>query len=44
MNTEKLTKLDPITTGYRLDATLPVIPLAMEVEHAGCASVHAHPR
>ena len=44
MNAEKLTKLDPITTGYRLESNLPVIPLAMEVEHAGCASVHAHPR
>lgn len=44
MNSEKLTKLDPITTGYCLDTALPVIPLAMEVEHAGCASAHAHPR
>jgi len=44
MNTEKLTKLDPVTIGYRLDSSLPVIPLAMEVEQAGCATGHAHPR
>jgi len=44
MNIEKLTKLDPITIGYRVDPGLPIIPLAMEVEQAGCASAHAHPR
>lgn len=44
MNGEKLAILDPVTIGYRLDAALPVIPLAMEVEHAACASAHAHPR
>jgi len=44
MNVEKLTKLDPVTIGYRLDSSLPVIPLTMEVEQAGCAAAHAHPR
>jgi AraC-like DNA-binding protein len=44
MNVEKLTKLDPITVGYRVDVQLPIIPLAMEVKQAGCASAHAHPR
>lgn len=44
MNAGKLTKLDPITTGYRLDVNLPIIPLSMEVEQAGCASIHSHPR
>jgi len=44
MNNDKLTKLAPITLGYQLDPKLPVIPLAMEVERAGCAAPHAHPR
>lgn len=44
MTIEKLTKLDPITIGYRVDARLPILPLAMEVERAGCAAAHAHPR
>ena len=44
MNIEKLTKLPPIEIGYRVDATLPVIPLAMQVDKAGCAAPHAHPR
>lgn len=44
MNIEKLTKLPPIETGFRLDPLLPVIPLAMEVSRAGCAAPHAHPR
>ncbi len=30
--------------GYRIDPSLPVIPLAMEVSNAGCAAAHAHPR
>jgi len=44
MNTEKLTKLPPITVGYRIDPELPVIPLAMQVSNAGCSAAHAHPR
>lgn len=44
MNIEKLTKLDPITLGFQINPDLPVIPLAMEVEKAGCAAPHAHPR
>lgn len=44
MNIEKLTKLSPITLGYLLNPQLPVVPLAMEVEQAGCAAPHAHPR
>jgi AraC-like DNA-binding protein len=44
MNVEKLSKLPPITIGYRLDPDLPVIPLAMQVSNAGCAAAHAHPR
>lgn len=44
MNIDKLTKLPPITIGYRLDPELPVIPFAMQVNNAGCAASHAHPR
>ncbi|UFS72009.1 helix-turn-helix transcriptional regulator [Geomonas sp. RF6] len=44
MNVEKLPKLTPIEIGYRIDASLPVIPFAMEVNRAGCAAPHAHPR
>ncbi len=51
MNIEKLTRLDPVELGYRLDAGLPIIPLAMEVSpkkmqarQVGCAAPHAHPR
>ncbi|MDD2271368.1 MAG: helix-turn-helix transcriptional regulator [Desulfuromonadaceae bacterium] len=44
MNTDKLTKLPPIEVGYRIDPSLPVIPLAMQVSQAGCAAPHAHPR
>ena len=44
MNIGKLTKLPPIEIGYRIDPSLPVIPLAMQVSHAGCAAAHAHPR
>jgi AraC-like DNA-binding protein len=44
MNVEKLPKLAPIELGYHVDPSLPVIPFAMEVSHAGCAAPHAHPR
>jgi AraC-like DNA-binding protein len=44
MNVEKLPKLPPIEVGFRVDPRLPVIPFAMEVERAGCAAPHAHPR
>jgi len=44
MNIDKLTKLSPITIGYRIDSDLPVIPFAMQVSNAGCAAEHAHPR
>lgn len=44
MNNDKLPRLAPITLGYLLDPKLPIIPLAMEVERAGCAAPHAHPR
>lgn len=44
MTIEKLPKLPPIVVGYRIDPDLPVIPLAMQVSHAGCAAAHAHPR
>lgn len=44
MSIDKLTKLDPITVGYRVDARWPILPLTMEVEQAGCAAAHAHPR
>jgi AraC-like DNA-binding protein len=44
MNVEKLTKLPPIEIGYLIDPALPVIPLAMQVNKAGCAAPHAHPR
>jgi AraC-like DNA-binding protein len=41
---ENLPKLLPIEIGYRIDPALPIIPLAMQVSHAGCAAPHAHPR
>lgn len=44
MNIEKLPKLPPVEIGYRIDPALPVIPLAMQVNQAGCAAPHAHPR
>jgi AraC-like DNA-binding protein len=44
MNVDKLTKLPPVEIGYRLDPLKPVIPLAMQVSHAGCAAAHRHPR
>ncbi len=51
MTVEKLTRLAPVMLGYRLDAGLPVIPLAVEVSppqmqarEVGCAAAHAHPR
>ncbi|HZV83006.1 MAG TPA: helix-turn-helix transcriptional regulator [Geobacteraceae bacterium] len=44
MNNDKLTKLSPIDTGFRIDPAVPVIPLAMRVNRAGCAAPHAHPR
>lgn len=44
MNVDKLPKLPPIEAGYRIDPALPVIPFAMEVQRAGCAAPHAHPR
>ena len=44
MNVDKLTKLPPIEIGYRIDPALPIIPLAMQVNQAGCAAPHAHPR
>lgn len=51
MNIEKLTRMDPVVLGYRLDARLPIIPLAMQISprkmqarQVGCAAPHAHPR
>ncbi len=44
MDIAKLTKLPPITVGYRVEPKLPIIPLAMQVSNAGCAASHAHPR
>ena len=51
MNIEKLTRMDPVVLGFRLDAGLPVIPLAMRISprkmqarQVGCAAPHAHPR
>lgn len=44
MDIEKLPRLPPVETGFRIDPALPVIPLAMEVSNAGCAAAHAHPR
>jgi len=46
-----MTRLPAVTIGYRLDADLPIIPLAIEVSpfkmqarEVGCAASHAHPR
>ncbi len=44
MSVDKLTRLDPIEVGYRVNPDLPVIPLAMQVSKAGCAAPHRHPR
>lgn len=44
MNVENLSKLSPVTIGYRINPDLPVIPFAMDVSNAGCAAGHAHPR
>ena len=44
MTIAKLTRLTPIELGYRIDPTLPVIPLSMQVSNTGCAATHAHPR
>jgi AraC-like DNA-binding protein/mannose-6-phosphate isomerase-like protein (cupin superfamily) len=44
MNIGKMTKMAPVTLGYRIDPELPVIILTMEVERVGCAASHAHPR
>lgn len=44
MNIAELPPLPPVETGYRLDPTLPVIALGMQVARAGCAAAHAHPR
>lgn len=44
MNVAKLTKLLPVEIGYRVDPALPVIPFAMQVNQAGCAAPHVHPR
>ncbi|WP_211204110.1 AraC family transcriptional regulator [Deferribacteres bacterium DY0037] len=44
MNSENMTKLSPVKTGFIIDPMLPVIPFAMEVTDAGCAASHAHPR
>jgi len=51
MSIEKLTRMDPVELGYRVDARLPVIPLAMRISpmkmqarQVGCAAPHAHPR
>ena len=51
MTIAKLTRLAPVALGFRLDPTLPVLPLAIEVSpqkmgvrEVGCAAVHSHPR
>ncbi|WP_051261502.1 AraC family transcriptional regulator [Desulfovibrio inopinatus] len=44
MDITKLTKLPPVNTGYRIDPLLPIIPLTMQVDQAGCNAPHAHPR
>lgn len=41
---DKLTTLPPVEIGYRLDPALPVITLTLQVQQAGCAASHAHPR
>ncbi len=50
MSIAKLTRMAPVTQGYRLDADLPIIPLAVEVGPRRAAArvdhgaPHAHPR
>jgi AraC-like DNA-binding protein len=51
MTISKLTRLPPVEQGFRLDARLPVISLAIEVNplkmqarEVGSAAVHVHPR
>lgn len=40
----KATKLRSVTTGFRQEPALIVIPLKLEIERAQCAAPHAHPR
>jgi len=44
MNNEKMTKLPPVEVGYIINPDLPVIPFSLDVNNAGCAASHAHPR
>lgn len=51
MTVAKLTRLQPVVLGFRVDVALPVIPLAIEVSpqkmmarQVGSAAVHSHPR
>jgi len=51
MSIDKLTRMAPVVLGYRLDANLPIIPLAMQVipqkletSQIDSAAPHAHPR
>lgn len=44
MNVDKLPKLPPIEIGYIIDPAVPVITFALDVNQAGCAAPHAHPR
>ncbi len=51
MSIEKLTRLAPVELGYRLDANLPILPLALQVSprksaasQVGRGAPHAHPR
>jgi len=44
MNVDNLPKLPPVEVGYIVNPVLPIIPFAMQVKRAGCASPHSHPR
>lgn len=39
-----MTKLNPVLLGYTLNPELPLLSYSMDVEHAGCAAPHKHPR
>lgn len=44
MNKSKMTKLDPVLLGYTLNPDLPLLSYSMDVDSAGCAAPHKHPR
>lgn len=44
MNSEKLTKMRPVSLGFLLDPERPLLPFSMELRRARCQAGHSHPR